>query len=296
MKCLVTGDQGFVGTHLVRLLESKGYEIHGFDAKNGQDLRDYEAIRTCIDKVRPDYIYHLAAQAFLPESTMNPIRSFEINTIGSINLLEAVKNVGIKPKILLAGTSEEYSATEGDVITEETFPNPMSAYAVSKLAMDYMGRFYAKDYDLDIVIGRTFNHTGPGRGEMYAESFFAKQIVKIENGLQEVLAHGNLESVRNYTDVRDIIDAYTLAIELPSGIYNICSDTNVSIGNVLGSLMRMSKVPIKTMELGTLLRPNDFSFKKPSSKKFRDLTNWKPEYKLSDTLTDLLEDWRERLK
>lgn len=294
MKVLITGDKGFVGKHLVKALGSN--DRYGFDLRDDLDLRDYEQIRTAIDDIRPDYIYHLAAQAYLPESFINPVRTFEVNTLGSINLLEAVRQVGIKPKILLAGTSEEYSDTDEEPITELSVPKPLSPYAVSKLAMDLMGQLYAQSYGMHIVTTRTFNHTGPGRGEMYAESSFAKQIAQIELGQRDVLEHGNLESIRNYTDVRDIVQAYKLAIELPSGIYNICSDTNVTIGKVLALLTVFSEPFIPTKQQERLLRLNDFSFKRPSSKKFRDLTGWNPKIGLDKTLLDLLNDWREKCK
>lgn len=291
-KILITGDSGFVGRHLTLLFSDD--EWYGFDLNYDLDLRNYEQVRLAIDEFRPDYIYHLAAQAYIPESFANPIRTFEVNTIGSINLLEAVRQVGIKPKILLAGTSEEYSDTEEEPITELSVPKPLSPYAVSKLAMDLMGQLYAQSYGMHIVTTRTFNHTGPGRGEMYAESSFAKQIAQIELGQRDTLEHGNLESIRNYTDVRDIVRAYKLAIELPSGIYNICSEVNVSIEKVLAMLKAHASSPILTQQQDSLLRLNDFSFKRPSSKKFRDLTGWEPTIGFDKTLLDLLNYWRKQ--
>lgn len=244
-----------------------------------------------MDKVRPDYIYHLAAQAFVPESFQNPQRAFEVNTIGSLNLLEAVRQLGLKSKILLAGTSEEYG--EGEV-TEESMLVPASPYAISKMSMDMLGQLYAKSYGMNVVVTRAFNHTGPGRGEMYAESSWAKQIVEIENGKRKLLEHGNLESVRNYTDVRDIVKAYILAIDLPSDVYNICSDQNVSMQHVLDSLIHQSTKKIETKVNSSLYRPHDFSFKKPNCEKFKTLTGWKAQNDLAKTLHDLLEYWRER--
>ena len=213
MKALITGSKGFVGSHLKKHLEDEGWEVHGFNLRDGQDLNNYEHVRQAIDVLRPDVVFHLAAQAYVPESFTSPKRTFELNTIGSLNLLEAVKQLGVKTRIHMAGTSEEYgdSAYGDGFITEETLPNPLSPYAISKLAMDKLGCLYAKSYNLDVVITRAFNHTGPGRGEMYAESSFAKQIVEIENGKRQFLEHGNLSSVRNYTDVRDIARAYRLA-------------------------------------------------------------------------------------
>jgi GDP-4-dehydro-6-deoxy-D-mannose reductase len=285
-KALVTGENGFVGQYLVRYLTEKGWDVMGLGTT---DIRNYEHLRNGLDKYRPTHIFHLAAQAYVPESFLNPKRTFEVNTIGSLNLLEAVRQLGIKSKILLAGTSEEYGS--GDV-TEESRPQPLSPYAISKNAMDLLGQLYTKSYGMHVVITRAFNHTGPGRGEMYAESSFAKQIVEIEQGEREVLEHGNLTSIRNYTHVRDIVRAYTLAINLPSDVYNICSSNNLSMREVVDKLVELSEFPIRTMESPTLYRPSDFSFKPPSCQKFKKLANWEPEISIDQTLEDLLDYYR----
>jgi GDP-4-dehydro-6-deoxy-D-mannose reductase len=162
--------------------------------------------------------------------------------------------------------------------------------------MDYLGQLYAEAYNMNVVITRTFNHTGPGRGEQYAESAFAKQIVEIEFGRRQKLLHGNLEPIRNYTDVRDVVRAYVDAIKLPSGVYNICSDANVEMVEVLETLISKSKADIKIELDPNLFRPSDFSFKKPSCEKFASLTGWKTSYTLEETLNDILEYWREKLK
>lgn len=299
MKALVTGSNGFVAQHLGWALEDAGYEIHPFDIKNGeyQDLTNYEAVRRCIDIVRPDRIFHLAALTYVPESFLDARRAFEINTLGSLNILEAVRSIGLKTRIHMAGTSEEYGDTSDaeEPITELSTPNPLSPYAIAKLAMDHLGRLYAKSYNMDVVVTRAYNHCGPGRGEEFAESAFAKQVVEIEKGKRDVLRHGNLESIRNYTDVRDIVQGYVKAIELPSGVYNLCSDRNVTMQEMLDILIKKAKCPIKTEVDKNLYRPADFSFKKPSCKKFQDLTQWKPSIKLEQTLEDILNYWREHV-
>jgi len=284
-KCYVTGAQhGFVGQWLVKELESAGHDV----IPNQVDIRDYEALRNELDTHRPTHIFHLAAQAFVPESFTSPQRAFEVNTIGSLNILEAVRQLGLQTNILLVGTSEEYG--DGDV-SEDSYLQPASPYAISKAAMDYLGQLYAKSYGMHIVVSRAFNHTGPGRGEQYAESSWAKQIVAIEQGRQELLEHGNLSSVRNYTDVRDMVRAYALAIDLPSGVYNICSDRNVTMREVLDLLIAGNDIDTRTNP--SLYRPFDFSFKKPNCEKFQKLTDWKPEIPLEQTLFDLLEYWRQ---
>lgn len=297
MKALVTGSRGFVGTHLTELLEDHGIEVVHANIRDGIDIRDYEALRNALDIHRPQYVYHLAAQAFVPESFNDPIRTFEINTIGSINLLEAIRNLGIKTRLHMAGTSEEYgSAQFGDgKITEEALPEPKSPYAISKLAMDHMGRHYAEAYGIPVVVTRAFNHAGPGRGEMYAESAFAKQIAEIESGKREKVEHGNLDSVRNYTDVRDIVKAYTAAIELPSGVYNIASPRSVKMQEIMDILIDKALVSIKTQVNPAFYRPSDFSFKEPDASKFAELTNWRPQIPLEQTLSDVLDYWRKRV-
>ena len=290
-KCLIIGSKGFVGKHLKKYLRSQNHVVIGYNLSAGYDIRDYEKLRNFLDHHRPDYIYHLAAQAYVSESFANPVRTFEVNTIGSLNLLEAVRQLGLKTKILLAGTSEEYGDAEP---LEDGGLNPLSPYAISKFAMDKLGMLYAKSYGMNIVVTRAFNHTGPGRGEMYAESSFAKQIVNIENGKQKMLNHGSLLAVRNYTDVRDIVKAYMLAIDLPPDVYNICSNQNITIHDMLDILIDLSSLPIPHKEMDSLKRPVDFSFKEPACKKFTKLTGWKPEIELRQTLEDLLNYWREQ--
>ena len=297
MKALVTGSRGFVGKYLTALLEDGGIEVIHYNIRDGFNIMNYEQLRNTLDIHRPDYVFHLAAQAFVPESFHDPARTFQVNTIGSVNILEAVKNLGLSTRIHFAGTSEEYGDTEysDGEITELDLPTPKSPYAISKLAMNHMAMLYARSYRMPVVVTRAFNHTGPGRGEMYAESSFAKQIAEFEIGKRDVIEHGNLESKRNYTDVRDIVRAYATAIELPSGVYNVCSSTNVKMQSILDGLVSLSKADIKTRVNPALYRPSDFSFKEPSAKKFCDLTNWRPEITLGDTLEDLLNYWREKL-
>jgi GDP-4-dehydro-6-deoxy-D-mannose reductase len=297
MKALITGDGGFVAQHLRKHLESLDYDVFGIDLKNGLDIRDYESVRIALDFYRPDKIFHLAALTYVPESFLDPRRAIDTNVTGSLNILEAVRHLGLKTKIHMAGTSEEYGDTSeaAEPITEASLPNPLSPYAIAKLAMDHLGRLYARSYNMHVVVTRTYNHAGPGRGEEFAESAFAKQVAQIERGERDKLTHGNLESIRNYTDVRDVVKAYAKAIDLPSGLYNICSDRNVTMQEMLDILISHAATDIPTEVDKNLYRPADFSFKKPSCAKFTALTGWKPEISLEDMLKDILDDWRERL-
>lgn len=292
MRVLLTGSGGFVGGYLSRHLQESGHLVRGFDLKSGNDFRDYEQVRLAIDDFRPDKIFHIGALAYVPESNLDPYRVIETNMIGSLNILEAVRRMGLKTKIHLCGSSEEYGNTPG-VLTEESKLTPLSPYAIAKAGMDHLGQFYAKAYGMHVVVTRTFNHTGPGRGEQYAESSWAKQIAEIEQGDRHILRHGDLGPRRNYTDVRDVVKAYALAIDLPPDVYNICSDQNVYMKEVLTMLKSLSTQEIRSEIDENLLRPSDFSFSKPSREKFTKLTNWHPEYKLDQTLKDILEVWRE---
>lgn len=290
-KAIVTGSAGFVGQHLTKHLLEQGWEVRGFNLRDGQNILDYEFVRNALDVERPTHIFHLAAQAYVPESFSNPRRTFEVNTIGSLNILEAVRQLGLKTKVHLAGTSEEYG---NGAPREDAMLEPKSPYAISKMAMDYLGQLYAHAYGMNVVVTRAFNHAGPGRGEQYAESAFAKQVAEIEAGKRDVLEHGNLESVRNYTDVRDIVRAYALAVDLPSGVYNICSYQNVTMQEIVDILVKISGKDIQTKVNPALYRPSDFSFRKPQCGEFQAHTGWRAEIPLEQTLTDLLNHWREK--
>lgn len=291
MRALVTGNLGFVGGYLQASLENEGHKVRGFDLKAGDDFRDYEQVHTAIDLWRPDKIFHIGALAYVPESFLDPYRAIETNMIGSLNILEAVRKIGLKTKIHLCGSSEEYGDAPGPV-DEGSLPSPLSPYAIAKLGMDHLGQLYAQAYGMQVIVTRTFNHTGPGRGEQYAESAWAKQIAEIERDEREVLLHGDLHPVRNYTDVRDVVRAYMAAINLPSGVYNICSDQNIGMDEVLKTLTSFSTRAIECRVDESLLRPADFSFNEPSCEKFTQLTGWKPEYPLHQTLKEILEYWR----
>jgi GDP-4-dehydro-6-deoxy-D-mannose reductase len=280
MKAMITGMQGFVGAHLRMALEDNGIEVIGYDIKSGQDVTNYEQVRNFLDKERPDYIYHLAAQAYVPESRNNPHRTYHVNLFGTLNILEAVRQLGISPKILIAGSSEEYGNTE------ELYP--LSHYALSKIGQDLLGQLYNKVDGLHVVRTRAFNHTGPGRGEMYAESSWAKQIVEIENGKREYLEHGNLQTVRNYNDVRDVVRGYMLAIDSEPGWYNICSDDNPTMQDVLDMLISLSTSKIEVKENRSLFRAGDFSFIPPKC----TLPGYGPKYSLLQTMSDLINYWR----
>ena len=318
MKSLITGITGFVGSHLAKLLLSKNnhvfgiyrwrsplYNLEGIQSKvklHECDLRDLSSIIKVLKLVRPKYIYHLAAQSYVPASFAEPKETMETNIIGTLNILEAVRHVGIDPVIQICSSSDVYGEIKKNEvpIRETNVLRPLSPYAVSKAAEDMLGYQYFKSYGLKTIITRAFNITGPGRGEVFAESSFAKQIVEIEKNMKPaVIFVGNLDSVRTYADVRDIARAYWLVLSKgkPGEIYNIAGDSTVTIKKVLDSLLSLSPVgsKIKIKVDKKLLRPSDSISKIPNDRKFRKMTGWRPEFTLEQSLSDLLDWWRARL-
>lgn len=315
-KTFITGITGFAGSHMAELLLKKGYEVHGLcrwrsrteniDHIKGKlnliegDLLDSHSLQEAMMNVRPDFIFHLAAQSFVPASWTSPAVTLEINVVGSCNLFEAVRAAQINPVIQIASSSEEYGLVKpNEVPIKETNPlRPLSPYGVSKIAMDYLGYQYFKSYGMKIVRTRAFNHTGERRGEVFAESSFAKQIAEIEKRLKEpVVKVGNLSAKRDYTDVRDMVRGYLLAVEKgkPGEVYNICSGKAYQIKKVLEILLSMSKVKIKVEKDPERMRPSDVPILLGDFSKFRRRTGWRPKIKFEKTLQDLLDYWRERV-
>lgn len=298
LKALITGGNGFVGRHLQSYLRNtvgeKGeYTISIFDLSMGDDVRNFESIRTRIDQFQPDYIFHLAAQAYVPESTMNPRRGFETNLTGTLNLLEAVRQTGMHSRILVSGTSEEYGYDRDDSeLTEESVAKPTTPYGVSKLAATTLCSTYSRIYGINIVVTRAWNHIGPGASPSYAVSAFAKRVAEAEK-FGTIINHGNLDAVRNYTDVRDIVRAYRLAIDLESGIYNLASQNTVSTREVLSQLTNMAVTQVQTNENPHLFRQMSNKFPRPNYSKFSKLTGWEPKFQMKETLLDTLDFWRD---
>lgn len=315
-KALITGITGFVGSHLAEFLLKENLEVYGTSRWRSKtdnieniknkihlheaDLLDAHSIYQIIDEIKPDYIFHLAAQSYVLSSWQSPANTIEVNTTGAINLFEAVRKTGLKCPVQIACSSEEYGKVfpEETPIKETNPLRPLSPYAVSKVAMDYLGYQYYESYKINIIRTRGFNHTGPRRGEVFAESTFAKQIAEIEKGKKEPVVYvGNLEAERDYTDVRDMVRAYYLAVQkcTPGEVYNICSGKAWVIKNVLQYLLKLSKVNIEVKEDEERMRPSDVPILIGDNSKFVEKTNWKPEIKFEKTLEDLLNYWRERV-
>ncbi len=314
MKVAITGAAGFVGSHLVEhYLQETDYEVYAIDLplvrmdnvkhiKSPRlhwkfvDVTDYSGISELIKSIKPTYIHHLAGMAFVPDSWKMPYRVFEVNVKGSLNIFEAVRKHSPETILQIAGSSEEYGIPEKLPITEQMIPEPCSPYGVSKLTMDRLACVYWKSYGIKIVVTRGFNHEGARRGEQYVISDFAKQVAQIEAGLQEpVITHGNLESWRDFTHVKDMVKAYSLAVKkCDYGTpYNICYGNKIKIEYVLDKLIEMSKAYILKKQDPDKLRPSDLTILQGDSTKFREKTGWKPELTFDTILDDLLEFWRE---
>jgi len=313
---LITGVTGFAGSHLCELLFKENVEVHGIQRWRSKseniehikdkinlheaDLLDAHSLYKVIDEVRPNYIFHLAAQSYVQSSWASPANTLEVNIIGSVHLFEAVIKSGLDITIQIACSSEEYGKVlPNELPIKETNPlRPLSPYAVSKLAMDYLGYQYYESYGLKIIRTRGFNHTGPRRGDVFAESTFAKQIAEIEQGKKDpVVLVGNLEAVRDYTDVRDMVRAYYLAVQKcqPGEVYNIASGRGWKISEVLNLLLSMSKVKIKIVRDEERMRPSDVEVLIGDASKFYKQTGWRPQIPFTKTMEDLLNYWRERV-
>lgn len=315
-KVFITGIAGFVGSHLAELLLSRGFEVYGLLRSRSNtdhikgiinklhledaDLMDTHSLYGTVSKIKPDYIFHLAAQSFVPTSWASPSVTLEVNVVGSANLFEAVRMAGIDPVIQIACSSEEYGLVNAhELPIKETNPlRPLSPYAVSKVAMDYLGYQYFQSYKVRIVRTRGFNHTGPRRGDTFAESNFAKQIALIEKGKQEPIVHvGNLEASRDYTDVRDMVRGYLMAVEKcdPGDVYNICTGNAVVIGDMLRMLLSMSKTKITVQPDPSRMRPSDVPVLLGDNSKFVAKTRWNAVIPFRKTMEDLLNYWRQRV-
>jgi GDP-4-dehydro-6-deoxy-D-mannose reductase len=317
-RILITGINGFVGSHLSEyILNNNLGEVFGTYRKNEDlsniktvmkkieliecDITDSYGVDKTIEEVKPNYIFHLAAQAFVPSSWKSPVETLNTNIIGSLNLFEAIKKNDKNIVIQIAGSSEEYGLVkENEIpITEENPLRPLSPYGVSKVSMDLLGYQYNKSYGLKIIRTRAFNHEGPRRGESYVTSNFAKQVALIEAGEQEpVLKVGNLEAKRDYTDVRDMVKAYWLAAEkgIPGEVYNISSGKAYTIQEVVDILKNLSKKEFEVKVDPSRLRPSDVQILLGDSTKFRKQTGWKPEIPFEKTMEDLLNYWRKKIK
>jgi GDP-4-dehydro-6-deoxy-D-mannose reductase len=318
MKALITGITGFAGSHLAEYLLAEHPEVEVFGTYRWRsrrenignlegrvslvdtDLRDYSSVHSTLENCRPDLIFHLAAQSFVPASWTGPNETLITNIAGQTNLFEAILRLELDPVVQIACSSEEYGLVLPDEVPiKETNPlRPLSPYAVSKVGQDLLAYQYFKSYGLKAVRTRGFNHTGPRRGDVFVTSNFARQLVMIENGLREpVIRVGNLDAVRDFTDVRDMVRAYWLAVTkaTPGEVYNIASGVGITIRELLDQLIDLSTAEVTIEVDPERLRPSDVETLVGDSSKFREETGWEPLVPWEQTLRDLLEYWRENI-
>jgi len=314
-KVLITGIAGSGGSYLAEYIckNHSHVKIHGLaysrsTRKNLEgilnkvipheaDLMDFGSVFSVLEEVRPDVIFHLAAFANVRASFDTPNSFLSNNILGTSNLFEAVRLARLDPIIQLCSTSEVYGQVDpNDVPIKEDAPmKPASPYAVSKATQDLLGWTYFISYKIKIIRTRMFTYLNPRRTDLFASSF-ARQVAWIEQGLQKELTHGNLDSVRTVIDMRDAMRAYWLTILhcRPGEAYNIGGTTSMKVGNFLERLIALSKTSIPTRCDPALLRPADVTLQIPCIDKFASETGWKPEYSFDDSLTHLLEFWREK--
>lgn len=319
MRALITGITGFAGSHLAEYLLEHQPDVEVFGTRRWRspmdnvahlegkvtflemDMTDFNSVHAVLAKVRPDFIFHLAAQSFVPTSWSAPAATFDTNISGQINIFEAVRSLEIDPVIQIACSSEEYGLVHPDEtpITEENPLRPLSPYAVSKVSQDYLGYQYFQSYGIKAIRTRGFNHTGPRRGDVFVTSNFAKQLARIKAGLAEpVIRVGNLDAVRDFTDVRDTVRAYWLAVNKakPGEVYNICSGSGITIRELLDRLIALTDVEVTIEPDPERMRPSDVEILLGDCSKFHRDTGWEPKIPFDQTLRDTVDYWLERVQ
>lgn len=317
MKTLITGINGFVGCHLSKLLVEKGHEVIGtridelnLDVLSGHlsldnvfilDLRDRLQVDKLIGEIRPQIVFHLAGQSWVPASWNDPAATFEVNLIGSIHVFESIIKHVPQSRCIFISTGDFYDVTDSpDAAADEGAPTlPRNPYALSKMTADLMARQLFLSNNLQVIRLRPFNHIGPYQSERFVVSEFARQIAMVERGLSEpVIGVGNLDAERDFTDVRDMVRAYDLSSAkcVPGECYNISSQKAYSVRHILDTLLSNSAAKIEVRTEESKYRPVDVIRFLGNSRKFRAATDWAPEISIEKTLVDVLTYWRERVK
>lgn len=322
-RALITGITGMVGSHLADyLFKETNWQIHGLlrwrspmdnlqhhtDHINQQhrmflhygDLRDELSIRVAIKNIRPDYVFHLAAQSYPHTSFTSPCDTLDTNVQGTVRVLEALREFSPDAAIHVCSSSEVYGRAKKVPIAEDAPFHPASPYAISKVGADLVARHYAEAYGMNIQVTRMFTHTGPRRGDVFAESSFAKQIAMIEAGmLSPVVKVGNLLSMRTIADVRDAVRAYFMLLTVnpePGAVYNIGGNHSCTVGDILGALASYSNAAWRSEQDPARMRPIDADNQIPDCTKFKGATGWKPAISFDQTMRDLLAYWREKVR
>ena len=304
MRALITGSAGFIGSHLRVELESNGYEVVCCDLKASSDtvsmdITDPERVKAVLEEYRPDLIINMAGQANVGLSWKKPQLTVQLNTIGLINILEAVRAVNPGIRVLAVGSSDEYGSLEerGANVTEDIPVRPITPYAISKQAQEQFAQLYVRAYGMDICMIRLFNLGGPNQGLGYMISDFASGIAAVEAGKKDYLSVGNLTSARDFTHVKDACRAVRLIAEKghTGEVYNISSGTTHTAQEVLDLLVGMAKVPVEVRQDPSRMRPSDTPVVCGNHDKLTAHTGWEPEKSIKETLADSLEYWRNQV-
>lgn len=313
-KALIIGAAGFVGGYLSRcLLDEFGMEVvvtklpheilTGMDDVEIYDLNilNRDDIVELLMSVRPDYIIHLAAQSSVSVAWRNPALTVDVNVKGSLNVLDATRELFYKPRILMIGSGEEYGHIQpGETpIKEEQKLRPGNIYAATKACQNMISSIYANAYDMQVMMVRAFNHIGPNQSPIFVIADFCKQVAEIEKGLREpVMYVGNLEAMRDFTDVRDVVRAYALLVQKgePGVTYNVGSGHAVVIRDVLHMIISESSVDIRVEVDPNKIRPVDVPIIEADTTLLKETTGWKPSIELRTTIKQTLDYWRERIE
>lgn|SRR3989338_4195332 len=307
MKVFISGVNGFVGEHLSSFFLSKGFQVYGngrSDFKKNEikyyklDILDSKRLKSAISKIKPEIIVHLAAFSSVKGCNENPGICEEINVTGTKNILDSAAVLKEKPKILVVSSGEVYG-NQKPPFRETLKLLPISPYGQIKKKQEEVCMDYFKKHSLRIIIARSFQHAGPGQQPIYAISDFAKQIAEIEKKIREpVIKVGNIDVKRDFTDIRDVVKAYLLAIEkcTDGETYNICSGKPHSIGEILQKMVSYTDAKIKIIQDPAKIRTNNIPILQGDCTKFMECTGWRPEIPIEDTLKDTLNFWRNKVK
>lgn len=308
MRALVTGGNGFVGRYLGLELRSRGIEVtsagqtlHGGDVDLAFDLSDAASIATMLERARPTVVFHLAAQAFVPQATSDPLGTYDINIMGTARVIDAVRAVATsnRPRFVFVSSGEVYgSQAAANLPLCESMPTaPATPYAASKVAGEAIVLASARTYGFEAIVTRAFNHIGPGQSDRFVVASFAKRLAEIAEGANALFPVGNLTPLRDFLDVRDVVRAYAdiATAGTPGEIYNVCSGVPTKIQDVLRQLVMAARVGVEIREDPALVRAVDVPLFYGDNAKLRAATGWEPKIALAASLRDVYASARETL-
>lgn len=316
-KYLITGYSGFVGKYFLAYLDSLGKSLEVIGISRSQiellhynnikfksyqvDLKNAQAVKEIISSTRPNYIIHLASESSVAYSWQNPLESFQNNTNVFLNIVESVRLIALKCRILSIGSSEEYGIVNPQTLplTETHELNPISPYAVARVSQEMLSKIYSEGYGLDIVITRSFNHIGAGQKENFVVSSFVKQVVERKiKGLNNPIEVGDLSIVRDFLDVKDVVDAYVqlLKFGISGQVYNVCSGIGFSLNEILNKIKTITKTEIVFKINMNRIRPSDNPIIIGNNIKLKKVCNWSPKFSIDESLNSIVDYWECELK